>query len=235
VARGIAGHNGWIINNTRNETWHLQGYPVHYSVFVRFLRFRLEFVVDSSLSSFSTLHWPLTTLPLHQPTGTRLFPHSMSRCLFSFLFCYLSAAPRNGMERNPQRCLRTSVVITCRRGPGWRDPTWVGPNNWESAPFLTAGRAAGLSTWLGVDRDGLIPGWMGWGRGPANKRRRGNRLSAWSWASLSPFRSALAFLSLACCSPLHFFLCTIRVDSWTIMSYLGIPLENHWSVCVVCV
>jgi hypothetical protein len=22
-------------------------------------------------------------------------------------------------------------------------------------------------------------------------------------------------------------LCTIRIDSWTIMSYLGIPLENH--------
>jgi hypothetical protein len=73
---------------------------------------------------------------------------------------------------------------------------------------------------------------MGWGKG--RYATRGNKLSACLQASLSTFRSALAFLSLVV-RLLHFFLCTIRVDSWTIfstMSYLGIPPTCLLAWCV---
>jgi hypothetical protein len=128
VARGITGHNGWVNNNTRNETWHLQGYPVHYSVFV-------FFVSVFSLSSTLFVVFVLSLLFLHY-TGPYLpYPYTNRRSSFStshvavpflFLFATCCCSPgteRNGILNGTRTYFRRHH--TCRRGPGWRDPTWV--------------------------------------------------------------------------------------------------------------
>lgn len=77
---------------------------------------------------------------------------------------------------------------------------------------------------------------MGWAGGRASKQEgETNWLLAadWSWGFPSSLSLSLPFsfslgLSLVV-RLLPFFLCMIRVDSWTIvftMSYLGIPLET---------
>jgi hypothetical protein len=119
-----------------------------------------------SFASFSTLHWPLPTLPLHQPA--LVFFHIPCSGAFSFPFCYLLLLAWNGTERNPQRYQDVLPSTSHLPTRPWVAGSHVGgPSNWESAPFLTTGRA-GLPTRRGVDQDGWAGGRAGMQQGETN-------------------------------------------------------------------